>query len=170
MYLCSMLLLIRLSINASFCSPICNTGCNGDSSTNCNNRCWSDGVWSVSGGGSTCIPKTSSNWAYYDKTSDLGGTLTLTGTTGTLSCGSNYFKSSTSNGPITVSTPIAGITKDYYQLKWYVGIISKDVKCGGCGGDPTWKWTQSTEYTVTFSDNTVTPTPIYKIDSSSVTK
>lgn len=46
--------------------------------------------------------------------------------------------SSTPNGPITVSTAPTGITVFYYQLKWYVGIISIDVKCNGCGGDPEW--------------------------------
>ena len=177
MYLCSVLLIIRLTINASFCSPICNSGCNGDSATNCNNRCWTDGAWIVSG--NTCIPKASSNWVYFDKTSDLGGTLSLTGTGSTLTCVKDYFMSSTPNGPITVSTAAAGIKVPYYQLKWYVGILSVDVRCGGgnnwgngggCNNAPTWLWTQTTQYTVTFSDNTVTPTPPYKIDSSSVTK
>ncbi len=171
-YLCLVLLLIE-RINASFCSPVCNSGCNGDGSTNCNNRCWTDGAWSVSG--NTCVPKASSNWAYYDKTSDLGGTLTLTGTGSTLTCGKDYFMSSSATGPIIVSTPVAGITKNYYQLKWYVGIISIDVKCGGgsggsCNSDPTWLWTQTTLYTIAFSDNTVTATPPYKIDSTTVTR
>lgn len=86
--------------------------------------------------------------------------------------------SSSANGPITVSTVAAGITVPYYQLKWYVGVISVDVKCsgggggggGGCGGSPTWLWTQTTQYTITFSDGSVTATPAIKIDTSAVTK
>jgi hypothetical protein len=136
LFLCIVLLILRLSENASFCSPVCGSGCDGESSTNCKSRCWSDGVWKVSG--NTCIPRDTSYWAYFDKTADLGGSLTIAGSSATQNCGRSYYMSSSPNGPITVSTATTGITVFYYQLKWYVGIISIDVKCNGCGGDPEW--------------------------------
>lgn len=132
---------------SNFCSVVCGTSCSGDLNTNCN-TCQTDGAWNKSG--NTCVVKTSSGWNYLDGTSDLGGTLTVTGATLSAFCYSfNLFGYANPATQIVVSTP--GITVPYYSMKIYAGILAHNSVCSQCGS-VKFVWQATTKITVQFND------------------
>lgn len=154
---------------SNFCSVMCGTSCSGDLKINCN-TCQSDGAWIKSG--NTCVVKTSAGWNYLDGTSDLGGTLTVTGATLSAFCYSfNLFGYANPASQIAVSTP--GITVPYYSMKMYVGILAHNSVCSNCGAIK-YVWQASTQIKVQFSDplGTIAPSSnplVYTIGTSPAT-
>lgn len=148
-----LLLLLRLS-QERFCSVVCGTNCAGELNNQCGTSCQTDGAWSSSN--PTCVPRPT--WVYYDSTSDYqSGTLTVTGATLSGTCSNmNFFGFVTPSTTISVSS--TGITRAYYQMRIYVGIIAIDVACQGCGGSQP-LWQSSSYFFVNFNDPQMTETP-----------
>lgn len=131
---------------ADFCSLVCGTSCDGDLKTDCKS-CHTDGAWQSSG--STCIIRTSSDWALHDTTSDLGGGLDVAGATLQDTCYDfQVYGYIFANQMIRVSTP--GITVPYYSMRMYVGILALNSICWGC--NPGYYWTNTSSFSILFND------------------
>jgi hypothetical protein len=97
--------------------------------------------------GNTCNPNNISNYYLFDKTKDLGGNLVVSpGNSPSTTCSGNYgaigynvfgWSNSGINNKMTVSSA-TGITRSFFFMIVYLGIISVDACQGGCGGKNYW--------------------------------
>lgn len=141
-----LLALIRISINQStFCSVTCGkiTCVVNDTSTSGCTAC-NTGWFLLSG---VCTPNNATNYYLFDKTNDLSGTLVVNpGNSAATTCSGNYgsigynvygWYNAGTGTSVTVSSA-GGITKSFYIMIVYHGILTRDACQGGCGGKNYW--------------------------------
>lgn len=143
--LLALLNLPTLQFTPTFCSVTCGkiTCLINDTTPNGCTAC--NTGWVLTG--NTCNPNNFSNYYVFDKTNDLNGTLvvspsntantTCTGKYGNISYNVFGWTNSGTNNKMVVSSA-TGITKTFYLMIVYVGIISVDACQGGCGGKNYW--------------------------------
>lgn len=130
----------------TYCSVVCNKmSCNkGDFTRNGCTVC--NPFWMPGGG--TCVPNNTNNYYLFNTTADLGGTLV--GPSATTTCGAisvyGWMNSGAAN-IITVSSA-TGITKSYYQMIVYFGILTTDM---GGGKKSSRYWSSATNFYLSFT-------------------